>query len=182
MYAGIASRVEKELRGLYLDRHVQAGKPMGGYSGGLSPLGGGLYDKHPSHRAVCLPAQPLVPSPTTLSACCLSRGCACRVLKGEREGLRRLKLRVEDPPRRRHMVRLPASQSVALLGVSSHGGRAAAWAGACVASQIRPGTAAARHCPWEALTSSRWLTDLRCILLPPYWRRSSLEQRCLPKS
>lgn len=28
----------------------------------------------------------------------------CRVLKGDREGLRRLKLRVEDPPRRRHMV------------------------------------------------------------------------------
>lgn len=27
-----------------------------------------------------------------------------RVLKGDREGLRRLKLRVEDPPRRRHMV------------------------------------------------------------------------------
>lgn len=46
MYAGIASRMERELRQLYLDR----------------------------------------------------------VLRGEREGLRRLKLRVEDPPRRRHMV------------------------------------------------------------------------------
>lgn len=47
MYPGIASRLERELRGLYLDR----------------------------------------------------------VLQGQREGLRRLKLRVEDPPRRRHMVR-----------------------------------------------------------------------------
>jgi actin-related protein 2 len=34
---------------------------------------------------------------------------ACRVLKGEREGLRRLKLRIEDPPRRRHAVFLGAA-------------------------------------------------------------------------
>ena len=28
-----------------------------------------------------------------------------RTLRGERAGLRKLKLRVEDPPRRRHLVR-----------------------------------------------------------------------------
>lgn len=36
--------------------------------------------------------------------------CRCRVLKGQREGLRRLKLRVEDPPRRRHMVGAPRGE------------------------------------------------------------------------
>lgn len=34
----------------------------------------------------------------------------CRVLRGEQDGLRRLKLRVEDPPRRRHMVSMEAGR------------------------------------------------------------------------
>ena len=38
-----------------------------------------------------------------------SRLTLCRVLRGEREGLRRLRVKVEDPPRRRHMVFMGAA-------------------------------------------------------------------------
>ena len=44
-----------------------------------------------------------------------------RVLKGEREGLRKLKLRVEDPPRRRSAVFQVGGQE-AVRGSSAEGG------------------------------------------------------------
>lgn len=98
MFPGIASRLDKELRRLYLDRCAAAAGSLA-----LPCLALPALPLPRPHRAPAAPQRALLHTRHSPPRARPARR-PHRVLKGEREGLRRLKLRVEDPPRRRHMV------------------------------------------------------------------------------